>query len=106
MAEKSLRWGGVVASFADDAEVFVGAGRGFGAGALKAKGKIFAFVSAKGDFVVKLPKARADQLFAAREANPFDPGHGRPMKQWAAIVGADADWCALAREARIFVGGV
>jgi len=105
MARSSLQWSAVVASFADDPEVEVGEGRGFGAGALKAKGKIFAFVSAKGDFVVKLPKARADRLFAEGRAKAFDPGHGRLMKQWAAVVGADADLIALAREARAFVGG-
>ena len=105
MADTSLRWSAVVTSFADDREVAVGEGRGFGAGALKVKGKIFAFVSAKGDFVVKLPKARADQLFAGRLATPFDPGHGRLMKQWAVILGPETDWPFLAGEARAFVGG-
>ena len=105
MAKTSPSWRAVIAHFADDQEVTVGEGRGFGAGALKVKGKIFAFVSSKGDFVVKLPKARADQLFAARRATPFDPGHGRLMKQWAVIVGREADWALLAAEARSLVGG-
>jgi len=105
MAKAGSRWDLVVQSFAGDAEVSLGEGRGFGAGTLKAKGKIFAFVSSKGEFVVKLPKARAAALFASGQAVPFDPGHGRAMKQWAAFSDEKADWLALAKEARKFVGG-
>ncbi len=97
-------WDIVVASFSGDAAAAVGEGRGFGTGALKVNGKIFAFVASGGDFVVKLPKARAAKLFAEGAAKPFDPGHGRAMKQWASFSDSRADWLALAREAREYVG--
>jgi hypothetical protein len=32
-------------------------------------------------------------------------GHGRRMKEWVAVDDEAADWVALAREARAFVGG-
>jgi hypothetical protein len=103
MAEAIARWSEVVAQFAREKNVAVGEGRGFGAGALKVNGKIFAFIASSGAFVVKLSKPRAAALFASGAATPFDPGHGRAMKQWAAFA-ADADWLALAREAKDFVG--
>ncbi len=42
-----------------------GAMETFGHSALKVNDKIFAMVSSKGDFVVKLPKKRVDELAAA-----------------------------------------
>ena len=105
MAANPSRWDELVAGFAGDDRVTHGEGKGFGSGALKVNGKIFAFVASKGAFVVKLPKPRATALFAAKLALPFDPGHGRAMKQWAAFTDAKADWAALASEARAFVGG-
>jgi len=96
-------WAAIVEAFASDKAVSIGEGRGFGSGALKVDGKIFALQSSRGALVVKLPKARADELFATGEATPFDPGHGPKMKQWAAIESRAADWLALVKEARAYV---
>src|SRR5260370_1118853 len=74
----------LVAAFAKDQSVTHG-GKGFGASGLKANGKLFAFVSSKGQFVVKLPKLRVEELVRAGTAEHFDPGHGRRMKEGAAI---------------------
>jgi len=80
-------------------------GRGFGSDALKVDGRIFAMVSSRGQFVVKLPRKRVDQLVAAGEGKRFDPGHGRLMKEWLALGPASSlDWQPLAEEARRFVG--
>ena len=78
--------------------------KGFGASGLKVGGKIFAFISSKGAFVVKLPRERARKLIAARHAVAFDPGRGRVMKEWIAVRLPAAKWPSLAREARKFVG--
>ena len=81
-------------------------GRGFGAGALKVDGRIFAMVSG-GTLVVKLPRTRVDELVEDRTGTRFEPGTGRVMREWLAL-GTDADdarWLALAREALAFVGG-
>jgi TfoX/Sxy family transcriptional regulator of competence genes len=69
---------------------------------LTVNGKIFAML-VKGRFVAKLPKARVDALTASGRGAPFDPGHGRLMKEWVAIGEGDADWLDLAKEAYRFV---
>ena len=77
----------------------------FGASGLKAGGKIFAMLSSRQEFVVKLPAARVQALVAAGLGQRFDPGHSRQMKEWLALDPAsDADWLPLAREALEFVG--
>ncbi len=93
----------VAAAFARNPKVSHGGGKGFGSGALKVGGKIFAMMSSKGQFVVKLPKERVAALVAAGRGASFDPGHGRKMKEWAVIDAAPAEWPALAREAYDFV---
>ena len=96
----------VVRAFAAHPGVTVGAGRkkGFGASALSTRAKIFAMLSSRNRFVVKLPKMRVDALVAAGRGGPFDPGHGRLMKEWLEVApGYEADWLALAREAQRFV---
>jgi hypothetical protein len=96
----------VVAAFATDSHVTPpGSGKGFGSRALKVKKKIFAMMSSKARFVVKLPNARAAELVASGRATYFDPGHGRPMKQWVVVSGGVRLWSPLAKEARDFVGG-
>ena len=80
-------------------------GTGFGASALKVGGKIFAMMSSKNKFVVKLPKERVDALVAARKGAYFDPGHGRLMKEWLEMGAGQALWVKLAKEAREFVAG-
>jgi hypothetical protein len=79
-------------------------GKGFGSSALKVNDKIFAMLSSKGQFVVKLPRQRVDRFVASGRGERFDPGHGRIMKEWLAL-GLDSgeDWLALAREAMEFV---
>jgi hypothetical protein len=95
----------VMKAFAKDRQVSR-SGRGFGSTGLKVNGKLFAMVSGRTrKFVVKLPKERVDALVRAGQGEPFDPGHGRRMKEWIAVDGADPDWVELAREARRFVGG-
>jgi len=80
-------------------------GAGFGAGALKVKGKIFAMRSSKGAFVVKLPRARVDELVAAGLGTRFDPGKGKLMKEWFVPGGGSpAALKKLAREALDYVG--
>jgi YjbR len=69
---------------------------------LTVNGKIFAML-VKDRVVVKVPKARVDELTAAGRGAPFEPGHGRVMKEWIAVREGDADWLALAKEAYRFV---
>ncbi len=81
----------------------VNAGKGFGSAALKIEGKIFAMLSAKSQFVVKIPRQRVDELMEAGRGVRFDPGHGRIMKEWLAVdPDSEEDWLALAREAMEF----
>jgi hypothetical protein len=81
-------------------------GTGFGSQpGLRINGKIFAML-VNGELVVKLPRARVDELVERGQASRFDPGHGRLMKEWASVPMAEGvDWEALADEARAFVEG-
>jgi hypothetical protein len=78
-------------------------GRKFGSNGLKVNGKLFAMVSSKGNLVVKLPKQRVDGIVASGQGENFDPGHGRLMKEWVAILSTKVSWIALVREAHDFV---
>ncbi len=80
-------------------------GKLFASYGLRVDGKIFAMV-VRGKLVVKLPRSRVDELVAAGAARPFDPGHGRLMKEWAELEGARPPWSGLVREAHRFVGGL
>ena len=83
----------------------VSASRMFGADGLKVANKVFA-MEFKGKLVVKLSRDRAQALIALGTALPFDPGHGRPMKQWIAVASdSGLDWLALAAEAKSAVRG-
>jgi hypothetical protein len=95
----------VVSAFADDRQVRPPeSGRRFGdRRALKVNGKIFAMMSSKGHFVVKLSKERVSELARAGRGVPFDPGHGRLMKQWLVVTAGRKFWIPLAREARQLV---
>lgn len=88
----------IVDAFASEATVEVS--RMFGSDALKAGGKVFA-MHVKGCLVVKLRASRAEELIAGGVASAFDPGHGRPMKQWVAIA-PEHEWMLAAREAFVF----
>ena len=80
-------------------------GKGFGSSSLRVGGSIFALLSSRGEFVVKLPRRRVDELVAAGEGQRFDPGHRRLMKEWFALQpGSRRDWASLAGEALEFVG--
>lgn len=77
--------------------------QGFGSKGLKVARKLFAFHSSRGRLVLKLPSDRVDALSSSGEGMPFDPGHGRVMKEWVAIDFASKSlWPRLAREALEF----
>jgi DNA-binding transcriptional ArsR family regulator len=95
----------VASAFAKDRRVSRGKGKGFGSGALKVNGKIFAMMSSKGKFVVKLPKERVDALVASGQGAYFDPGRGKRMKEWVSIPAGKTRWVELAKVARRFIAG-
>jgi TfoX/Sxy family transcriptional regulator of competence genes len=99
-AEVPPRFTRVADAFANDAAVTSGVM--MSAYGLKVNGKIFAMLP-RGSFVVKLPRARVDELVAEGVGAHFDPGHGRLMKEWIAIDGHDDRWLSLARESYAFV---
>ena len=79
--------------------------RMMGSDGLETGGKFFAMVS-RGELVVKLPRERVDELVEAGAGHRFDPGHGRLMKEWVALMPADEEACAgYVTDARHFVGG-
>ena len=66
--------------------------------------KVFVMLT-KGALVVKLPTARVATLISSGVGQPWDPGNGKPMKQWLLVpMSAGTDWIALARESRAFTG--
>ncbi|HZY71431.1 MAG TPA: hypothetical protein VFF67_10710 [Thermoplasmata archaeon] len=78
--------------------------RGFGNAALWAGHRMFAFLDARGSFVVKLPATRVDALVAEGRGVRWVPGRGRSMREWVALDGAHAgSWLDLAIDARAFV---
>ncbi|GAB3368092.1 hypothetical protein [Amycolatopsis echigonensis] len=79
-------------------------GRGFCSHALKVHGRIFAMF-VRGELVVKLPKARVDELVEGGHGVRFDANKGVPMKEWFAMdPESPLEWSAVAREAMAFVG--
>jgi hypothetical protein len=60
----------------------------------------------RGRLVLKLPAPRVDALIASGAGQRYEPGPGRPMKEWVSLEPASADdsWLPLAREALDFVG--
>jgi hypothetical protein len=93
----------VVKSFENDPRVTLpGTGKGFGSGALKVGGKIFAMLSSKSEFVVKLSEARAAELVTSSLGKYFDPGRGKLMKSWVVVTAGERWWIPLANEARAF----
>jgi TfoX/Sxy family transcriptional regulator of competence genes len=85
-----------------DASSASGQPRKFGSNGLKVDGKLFALFT-QGTLVVKLPKERVAALIAKGDGKPFDPGHGRLMKEWLTVVSPKLSWSALAKEAHAFV---
>ena len=81
----------------------VSRGKMFGSEGLKVGKSVFA-MEVKGKLVVKLSAERATELRDAGVAEAFDPGHGRPMKQWVSVAArAKLDWLRLSREALAYV---
>ena len=79
------------------------AGKMFGSPVLKVGGKVYAML-VKGRLVVKLPRDRVEALMASGLGDPFDPGHGKPSKEWVAIdPAASRRWRSLVNEAREFI---
>jgi TfoX/Sxy family transcriptional regulator of competence genes len=76
--------------------------RKFGSNGLKVDGRLFALFT-QGTLVVKLPNERVAALVAKGDGKPFDPGHGRLMKEWLTVVSPKLSWSALAKEAHAFV---
>src|ERR1700759_802844 len=80
----------VVKAFAKDAKVTPpGTGKGFGSGALKVGKKIFAMVSSRAEFALKLPPARAGGLVASGHRPYFHGGRGKPMKEWVVVTAGE-----------------
>ncbi len=76
----------------------------FGSSGLRINNKIFAMISSKRKFVVKLPQQRVDALITSGEGQRFDPGHGRLMKEWLTVETTSEEvWLRLAKEAMEFV---
>ena len=90
-------------AFTRRTDISFGGGKGFGSGALKVKGKIFAMSSSKGEFVVKLPKTRIDELLASGKGKRFEPRPGMVVKEWLVTAGEGVDWIERAKEACDFV---
>jgi len=100
--EVERKFSQLVEAFSSDPDVSHGSGKGFGSGALKVNGRIFAMVSSKEQFVVKLPGDRVDELIASGKRCRFEPRRGRMMKEWVALSNGE-NWTKLAQEAREFV---
>ena len=77
-------------------------GSGFGRGALRYRRKIFAML-VRSQLVVKLPRARVDELVTGGHGDRFDANKGTPIKEWFSLDPAsELPWPALAREALDF----
>lgn len=102
-AQAERRFEQLAVQFLADPTVTQGTGFGSSPG-LRTTGKIFAML-VNSELVVKLPKARVDQLVASETGGRFDPGHGRLMKEWATVaLHSTESWERLAAEALQFVG--
>lgn len=102
--DPSTLFGAVATAFARDASVEQPApSRGaFGSTSLRYEGRIFAML-VRGAFVVKLTKARVEELVASGRGKPFRGSQGRAMREWVSIEGVEkAVWLRLAREAHAF----
>src|SRR5262245_30021996 len=104
-AADDSRFAAVVAAVAGKRGVTRESRQGFGSGALKVNGKIFAMMTPGAEFVVKIPKARVDELVDQGVGERFEPGPGRIMKEWLALRGHAERWTELAMEAFQFVKG-
>lgn len=86
--------------FSTDRDVTVLSGRG--AKGIK-QGKKLIVMFMKGDLIVKLPKERVVEIVASGEGKPFDPGTGKPMKNWVLIPETRKDlWIKYSEEAKSY----
>ena len=77
-------------------------GSGFGRGALRYHGKIFAML-VRGHLVVKLPAARVTALISSGDGEAFDANKGTPMREWLSLAPESSrPWLPLAHEALDF----
>lgn len=82
-------------------------GKGFGSSALKVNGRIFAMLTSRSEFVVKLPRQRVEQLIQSGDGVAFDAGKGRTMKEWLVLqTTSSVAWSTLTEEALAFVGRI
>jgi len=78
-------------------------GKMFGSPCITANGKTFATYH-KGDMTFKLDAEAREQALAIEGATLFDPGMGRPMKEWVQVPASQSDhWPGLAEEAYSYV---
>ena len=69
---------------------------------LKIRRKMFVMLS-KGNFVLKLPEERVNELKLSGEGLPYDPGAGKHMKEWVIIpTENNENWINLTQEAMDF----
>ena len=101
----ALAFGRVANALTKEPAVTFMEGKGFGSRALRVHGKIFAMLSSRGQYVVKLPAARVNELVSSGSGQHFDAGKGKPMKEWLAMSGREDVWMMLAKEAYEFVSG-
>lgn len=74
-------------------------GKMFGSTTLKRSGKVFA-MEVKGKLVVKLTEPRAAWIVECGAGTFFDPGHGRPSRQWVSVPPTSPlQWSELTAEA-------
>ena len=104
-AATDVRFAPVVTALAGKRDVTRESRQGFGSGALKVNGKIFAMMTPRAEFVVKIPRARVDELVNDGLGERFEPGPGRIMKEWLALDGHPERWIDLAKEAYQFLKG-
>lgn len=101
--EASKIFSAVAAAFAHDPRVAQPATtRGaFGSNGLRCDGRIFAML-VRGALVVKLRRARVEELIASGGGEAFRASEGRVMREWVTVEGLEQDvWLRLAREAHV-----
>jgi hypothetical protein len=102
-AEAARKFFTVVEALSWGDEITIGGGKGFGSGALKVNGKIFAVISSHNQFVVKLSRKRVEQLVSSGIGIRFEPRPGKLMKEWLVVKAHQQRWTELAKEACEFV---
>ncbi len=79
--------------------------KGFGRSGLYVRGKLFAFLSYRKRFIVKLPKERVDERAARGDGARWNPRRdGRVLREWIVLKpSSKLAWLPLAKEAMGFV---